>query len=212
MQPIEDPASYQWLEVARRLQSIAQAGLTYGENKYDRERYEELKKISIAMMAEYSDTPFEKIKTLYDLEDGYLTPKVDVRSVIFQNNKLLMVKETIDGCWSIPGGWADVGYTPSEIAVKETQEEAGLEVIPVRLLAVLDKKCHPHPPTPFYTYKIFILCEPVGGSPMAGMETSEVSYFGLDELPELSAERITASQIQLLFEYLHNPAKPVIFD
>ncbi len=212
MQPIDNPAPYQWMEVARRLQSIAQAGLTYGENKYDLERYEELKKISIEMMAEYSDTPFEKIKTLYDLEDGYLTPKVDVRSVVFQDNKLLMVKETIDGCWSIPGGWADVGYTPSEIAVKETLEEAGLAVKPLRLLAVLDKKCHPHPPTPFYTYKIFIRCEPAGGSLMAGMETSEVKYFGLDELPELSTERITASQIQLLFEYLYDPGKPVAFD
>lgn len=123
-----------------------------------------------------------------------------------------MVQEKIDGGWTVPGGWADVGYSPSEIAVKEVQEEAGITVVPERLLAVLDKKCHPHPPTPFYTYKIFIRCRHVSGTTASGMETQNVGFFGPDELPPLSTERLTVSQAQLLFEFYHHPEKAVVID
>ena len=203
---------HSWLTVAQRIQAIAQAGLTYAENNYDLERYEELKQLSASMLSDYTDTPFEKIIGLFDQEVGYQTPKVDIRGVIFQDGKLLLVREVIDGGWTVPGGWADVGYSPSEIAVKEVQEEAGIIVKPVRLLAVLDKKCHPHPPTPFYTYKIFILCQHLSGTPTVGPETSNVGYFGLDELPTLSTDRLTASQAALLFEFLDDPGKEAVFD
>lgn len=203
---------HDWLATAQRIQSIAQAGLTYGENAYDRERYEELMALSARIVSDYTDVPFEKITDLYAREEGYLTPKVDVRGVIFQEGKLLMVQEKIDNGWTVPGGWADVGYSPSEIAVKEVQEEAGIEVAPERLLAVLDKKCHPHPPTPFYTYKIFIQCRHVSGTITPGMETKNVGFFGLDELPPLSVERLTQSQVQLLFELYQHPDNAVVFD
>lgn len=210
---IKDPTTpHSWLTTAQRIQAIAQAGLTYAENHYDLERYEELKQLSAAMLSDYTDTPVGKIIGLFDQEVGYPTPKVDVRGVIFQDGKLLMVREVIDGGWAVPGGWADVGYSPSEIAVKEVQEEAGITVEAVRVLAVLDKKCHPHPPTPFYTYKIFILCRHLSGTPEVGPETSDVGYFGRDELPGLSTERLTASQAALLFEFLDNPEKEVVFD
>ena len=112
-----------WLTTAQRIQAIAQAGLTYGESKYDLERYQELRALSDAMFSEYTNTPLEKITALFDKEIGYQTPKVDVRGVVFKDDKLLMVRETIDGCWSIPGGWADVGYSPGETATKEIQED-----------------------------------------------------------------------------------------
>ncbi|MEM8966082.1 MAG: NUDIX hydrolase [Bacteroidota bacterium] len=201
-----------WLTTAQRLQSIAQAGLTYCQNDYDRERYEELMQISAQIVADYSEAPFEKIMDLYKQEEGYLTPKVDIRGVIFQDDKLLMVQEKIDQGWTVPGGWADVGYSPSEIVVKEVQEEAGITVVPERLLAVLDKKCHNHPPTPFYTYKVFILCQYTAGEIKVGSETMDVGFFGIDELPPLSVERLTLEQAQMLFEFHHNPAKAVLFD
>ena len=203
---------HDWLRTAQRIQSLAQAGLTYCQNDYDRERYEELMQISAQIVADYSDAPFEKIMDLYGREEGYLTPKVDVRGVIFRNDKLLMVQEKVDQCWTVPGGWADVGYSPSEIAVKEVQEESGIQVVPERLLAVLDKKCHDHPPTPFYTYKIFILCQHTAGTIAPGSETLDVGYFGLDELPPLSEERLTQAQVQLLFDFHYNPDKTVVFD
>lgn len=131
--------NHQWIEVAKRLQSIAQAGLTYSKSKYELERFEEIRKISAEMMSQYADTQFDKVTDLFANETGYQTPKVDVRAVVFRDNQILMVREESDGCWSLPGGWADIGYSPGENAVKEVREEAGLDVRPIRLLAVLDE-------------------------------------------------------------------------
>ena len=203
---------YPWLEVAQQIQSIAQAGLTFCENKYDIERYQQLQKMAGQIMADFTDTEMEKVEQLFLNQTGYQTPKVDVRGVVFRDHKILLVRETIDNCWSLPGGWADVGHTPREVVEKEVQEEAGLDVRAERIVAVLDKKCHPHPPSPFYVYKIFFLCKEVGGALGGGMETSEVQFFGLDELPELSVERNTVSQIQLMFDFLKNPDKEIVFD
>lgn len=200
------------LAYIKRVQAIAQNGLAYISNPFDLERYEELRSISVQMMSALSDTPVEKVTNLFAFENGYQTPKVDVRSVIFGDGKILLVKEKMDGCWSLPGGWADVGYSPSEIAVKEVREESGLIVKPLRLLAVMDKKCHPHPPSPYHCYKIFINCEIVDGHPLAGLETLGVQFFGPDELPPLSVERNTVSQIKMMFEFLDNPQKEAYFD
>lgn len=204
--------AHPWLEFAKRVQALAQAGLTYAENNYDQERYQELSDISVAILAELSGEEVPRIKELFTNEIGYQTPKTDVRAVVFQNGKILMVREKIDNCWSLPGGWADVGFSPGEVAVKETREEAGLEVRPTKILAVLDKKCHPHPPSPYHTYKIFIQCEIIGGTLQQGSETLDVQYFDRAELPELSTERGTVSQVQLMFEFLDNSDKATVFD
>ncbi|GEO04288.1 putative ADP-ribose pyrophosphatase YjhB [Adhaeribacter aerolatus] len=204
--------AHPWLEFAKRVQALAQAGLTYAENSYDQERYQELSEISVAILAELSGEEVPRIKDLFTNEIGYQTPKTDVRAVVFKDGKILMVREKIDNCWSLPGGWADVGFSPGEVAVKETREEAGLEVKPTKILAVLDKKCHPHPPSPYHTYKIFILCETIGGTLQEGSEILAAEYFDRTELPELSTERGTVSQVQLMFEFLDNPAKATVFD
>ncbi|MDB5262270.1 MAG: ADP-ribose pyrophosphatase [Adhaeribacter sp.] len=204
--------AHPWLEFAKRVQALAQAGLTYAENDYDQERYQELSEISVAILAQLTGEDVPRIKELFTNEVGYQTPKTDVRAVIFREGKILLVREKIDNCWSLPGGWADVGFTPGEVAVKETREEAGLEVKPTKILAVLDKKCHPHPPSPYHTYKIFIQCDIIGGTLQTGSETLAAAYFDRAELPELSTERGTVSQVQLMFEFLDNPSKETIFD
>ncbi|MDD9266256.1 NUDIX hydrolase [Paenibacillus sp. GCM10023248] len=202
-----------WLHWAQEIQAISQAGLTYGENGYDLERYEALRKISVEMMSYFTDTPIDKVTELFAGETGYQTPKVDIRAVVLQENKILLVQERTDGAWALPGGWADIGYTPSEIAVKETREEAGYDVKPVRLLAVLDKKRHAHPPSPNYTYKIFILCELVGGEALeVSLETTKVGFFGENELPPLSIERNTVEQVKRMFELASGPASQVLLD
>jgi ADP-ribose pyrophosphatase YjhB (NUDIX family) len=155
------PNPYPWLDLARRIQSIAQAGLTFCTNEYDRERYRELLAMSADIMAGHSNLSNSKLKWLLEQEQGYLTPKVDVRGVVFRGDCILLVRETIDGRWSLPGGWADVGLSPREVVEKEVREESGLEVEAVRLLALFDKKCHPHPPDIFYIYKLFS-CFPRG--------------------------------------------------
>lgn len=203
---------YEWLDLAQELQAIAQTGLTYTKDPYDRERYEQIRELSVRIMSDFTGTDMAVVRELFANEKGYATPKVDVRAVVFQEDRILMVRERMDGAWSLPGGWADIGFTPSEVAVKETREETGYEVRPVRLLAVLDKKRHPHPPSLYYIYKLFIQCEIVGGAAAAGLETSDVRFFAEDELPQLSVERNTASQLSLMFEYGRNPNKPAICD
>ena len=188
------------LALAQRIQALAHTGLHYGSGAYDLERYAELNQISLQMMALLLDKPIEAIQSLFSIEPAYATPKVDIRAVVLQGDKLLMVKEVSDGKWSLPGGWADVGLSPKEVAEKEVQEETGLEVRAMRLLAVFDKKFHPHPPFMEYTYKLCILCEVLGGQLRGSIETSEVGFFSPLSLPELSLERITPNQIEILLK------------
>ncbi len=204
--------AFDWLNIAKRLEAIAQIGLTYSQDDYDTERYHEIRDISHQIFNHYTDTPLEKIQNLFSRENGYPTPKVDVRGVIFQDKKILLVKEKLDGMWALPGGWADIGYSPAEVVVKEVKEEAGLEIAPVKLLAVFDKKCHAHPPSALHVYKMFILCTINGGTLNPGMETLEAEFFSQDKLPELSIERNTPEQINLLFKNRLNPEAPTLFD
>jgi ADP-ribose pyrophosphatase YjhB (NUDIX family) len=201
-----------WLTWAKEIQAIAQTGLTYAKDVYDIERYQALRELSVDILANYTFESKERIRLSFASEGGYATPKVDIRGVVFQGDRILLVREKLDGKWALPGGWGDIGLSPSEVVVKEVQEESGFEAEAIRLLAVLDKKFHNHPPEPYHVYKFFILCSIVGGEAMQGVETSEVSFFAEDELPELSVERNTKEQIQMMFEYLRNPEKVVILD
>jgi len=201
-----------FLDYAKKIQSIAQIGLAYAVNPFDIERYQQLRQISFEMLEALSNTPVEKITHLFENEHGYQTPKVDVRGIVFRGDKILMVQEKMDNCWTPPGGFADIGLTPNEIAAKEVWEESGLKVRPQRLLAILDKNHHNHPPSPWHIYKIFILCEEIGGELAPSIETLDVRFFNLNELPPLSGGRITKEQIQLMYEYKNNPHKPAICD
>jgi ADP-ribose pyrophosphatase YjhB (NUDIX family) len=203
---------HKWLDWAKQLQSLAQAGLAYSKDIYDVERFELIRNISVEMLSQQTGMEMTVIKDLFASETGYATPKVDIRAVIFKDNKILMVKENSDGSWSLPGGWADIGLTPSEVAVKEVKEESGFDVKAVKLLAVMDMKCHPHPPSPFHIYKMFIQCEIIGGQPMKGVETSAVEFFAENKLPPLSIARNTQTQIEMAFKHLYNPKEPVYFD
>jgi ADP-ribose pyrophosphatase YjhB (NUDIX family) len=203
---------FDWLNIAKRLEAIAQTGFTYSKDDYDRERYQEIRDIGHTIFNHYTGAPVEKIQNLFSGENGYPTPKVDIRGVIFEKDQIMLVKEKTDGLWALPGGWADVGYTPSEVVVKEVKEEAGVDVKPVKLVAVFDKKCHAHPPSALYVYKMFILCNIIAGNPEPGVETLEVAFFNKDELPDLSVERNTLEQIHLLFDHIQNPDVPTRFD
>ena len=204
--------SYQWLEWAQRIQALSQSGLAFSKDIYDIERYEELRMISAEIMAEHTGLEMQKIKDLFLNDTGYQTPKVDVRGVIFQDDKILMVKEKLDDRWSLPGGFCDIGLSAAENIVKEIKEESGYDAVPTKLLAVWDKNKHPHPPEPFHYYKLFIQCEIIGGQPMTGIETSDIQFFSESDIPSLSANRVVESQIKTLFEFLRDPNKETLFD
>lgn len=201
-----------WLSWAKEIQAIAQTGLAYAKDVYDVERYQALRELSVDILANYTLESKESIRLSFANDEGYCTPKTDIRGVVFRDQCILMVREKSDGKWALPGGWADIGLSPSEVVVKEIREESGFETEAVRLLAVMDKKFHNHPPEAYHIYKLFILCQIVGGEAVEGLETSDVSFFAEDELPELSLERNTVEQIHTMFQYLQNSAKPVILD
>ena len=202
---------YQWLTWAKQIQSTAQAGLSFSKDKYDLERYRELLKLSAEILSTYTNPEMEEIHVFLQ-EKGYQTPKIDVRAVVFQDDKILLVQEKVDHSWALPGGFADVGNSLVENVVRELEEETGFQGFYKRLLAVLDYQKHPHPPQPFHYYKCFIECSIRGEAASETLETSDVQFFPLDRLPKLSKARNTASQIAMLFEFLNDPDKLPIVD
>lgn len=190
------------LKIARRVQSIAQAGLHYAENDFDRQRYDELRELSVQLAADLTDTEINKIRGLFTDDTGFQTPKVDVRAVVQKDGRILLVKERSDGRWSLPGGFADINYSPKEVAVKEVAEETGLEVKANRLLAVIDTDRHNFPPLEYHYYKIIILCDLIGGELRGSCETEEAQFFDPDDLPELSEKRNTPELFALIREQL----------
>ncbi len=205
------------LLATQRIQAIAQAGIAYSTNAYDLERFEELRSLSVNLLQQLTDEPLEKIVRVFASETGYQTPKVDIRAVIFNaSGELLMVQEKVDrGRWTLPGGWADIGYSPFENAEKEAREETGLEVEAIRLLALFDKRKQPHPPQPWYVYKAFVLCEIRGGS--LALETGETTgahWFAREQIAsiELSTDRVTRSQLQIMFGFADDPALQTVCD
>ncbi|MGB3495462.1 MAG: NUDIX hydrolase [Elainellaceae cyanobacterium] len=204
----------QWLRWAKEIQAIAQIGLTYTSgSEFDVERYHRLRAIAAEMMATHGNLGPDVVLGLFEREDGYATPKVDVRGAVFQDGKLLMVQEASDGKWAPPGGWADVNDSPSEAVTREIWEESGYETRATKIIAVCDRTLHGHLPLlPFHVYKLFIQCELIGGEPKVSIETQKVDFFGEDELPELSPSRVTLAQIHRLFEHYRHPDLPTYFD
>ena len=202
----------QWLRWSRRLQAIAQDGLTYTRDNYDLGRYEQLRDLAAEILAAHSTGTLEEARDLLALETGPATPKVDVRAAVFREGRVLLVKEPGEGGWSLPGGWADVGESPSEAAARETLEESGYRVRPVKLLAAYDRDRHGHPPIPYHVYKLVFLCEILDESPSSDVDTEGVGFFGEEQLPELSISRVTRAQISRIFEQHRDPDQPADFD
>lgn len=201
-----------WLKLAMEVQSLAQSGLAYTDNPYDIERYERLREISAEMIAEHSNLPLEKVKDLFCNEHGYQTPKLDTRAAIFQDGKILLVHENND-TWSLPGGWVDVLESVGSNTIKEVKEETGLDVKASRLIAVQDRNQHNEPSYAYGICKIFVLCDLLGGTFEENIETTEIRYFALDELPEnLAVEKTTKEQIAMCFEAARNKNWETRFD
>ncbi|SEG15712.1 MULTISPECIES: NUDIX hydrolase [Parabacteroides] len=198
---------------SQRIRALAQNGLTYSDNEYDIERYEELIQISDKITALSAGIDNETVHACYHPLKEYTTPKADIRAVIFnEKDEILLVREKADGLWSLPGGWSDVGFSPKEVAIKEVKEETGFDAEAVRLLAVMDMSKHPHPAIPFYVYKFFILCRITGGTFNETFDILGKGFFKLDQLPPLSLERVLPEQIKQMFGYYKNPSQTVYLD
>jgi ADP-ribose pyrophosphatase YjhB (NUDIX family) len=206
--------SSKWLEWTQQLQAIAQNGLTYCDNVYDIERYEQLRVLAAEIMSVHTNAESSYILDLFQQEDGYATPKVDVRGAVFQDQKILLVRESADGYWTLPGGWVDVGDSPSSAVEREIYEESGFKTKAIKLVAAFDRNHirHGHPPFAYHVYKLFFQCQLMGGTATTSHETEQVEFFGEDEIPELSLTRVVPSQITRLFEHYRSPNLQTDFD
>ena len=191
--------SEKWLQWAIELQSLAQAGLTYGKDLYDKERYERIREISEEIMSHMADIPTETVKTLFCNETGYQTPKIDTRAAIFKDGKILLVHES-NGKWSLPGGWCDVNVSVAENTIKEVKEESGLDVVVKSVIAIQDRAKHNLPIYAYGVCKIFMLCSVNGGKFVENIETVGFDYFSEDVLPNLAAEKNNEEQIRMCFD------------
>lgn len=200
-----------WLQWAVELQSLAQAGIHYTKDPYDEERFERIREIAAEMIAHKSEIPLDKVKDLFCCEIGYQTPKLETRAAVFQDGKILLVQEN-DGKWSLPGGWCDVNISARENTVKEVKEEAGLDVIPWRIIAVQDRAKHNLPVYAYGVCKIFVQCDAAGGQFTPNLETTEARYFLPDQLPPLAEEKNTPAQVALCFEAYRSDTWATHFD
>ena len=217
-----------WLNLAKRLQALAQSGLAFTRDPFDRERYEAVRTIAAEMIAAGAGGPAEAaraLEALFVAQEGYATPKVDVRAALFRDERILLVRERSDGRWTLPGGWADVGDSPTSAVEREVLEESGYEVRAVKLAAVYDRDRHGHTPHPFHIWKLFFVCEIAGERAQTGertqpdershaswSETDAADFFPENALPPLSLGRVTAGQIAHMFEHHRDPRRPTSFD
>ncbi len=201
------------LEEIKKLKALAETGLLYCNNDYDKERYEELHQMSYRLLSTISGQTEDALKINLPSSKDYPTVKVDVRGILLSpDEKILLVQEMADNKWALPGGWADIGYSAVEVVTKEFKEETGLDVVPKKLLAVLDKQKHPHPPQPFYVYKMFFYCEALSFETRKGFDVLDVQYFGIDALPAMSEERVLKEQVILLYNKILTKEFSTVFD
>ena len=201
-----------WVDFAIRIQSIAQAGLQYGKDQFDKERYEALRMIAVEMLSIKTDISADKIYDLFCNETGYQTPKVDTRAAVFIDGKILLVHEN-NGTWSLPGGWCDVDQSIASNTAKEMKEETGYTVTPEKLIAVQDWRKHNVTNYAYGVVKIFVMCKFEGGEFKKNIETTEVGFFGRDSIPEkLAVEKCTREQIMMCFEAYDHPGSPTLFE
>jgi len=200
------------LEWAREIQALAQTGHHYAKDDFQRDRCSRLLEISAEMISENSGIDYLPLVSAFKAQIGYATPKIDVRAAVFRGEELLLVRERLDGGWTMPGGWADVGDTPSNAAEREAWEEAGFRVRARKVIGVYDAN-RVNPLELFHAFKIIFLCDIIDGEPMPSQETSEVAFFPEDAIPcNFSGERTTARHIRDIFAALRNPDCPTVFD
>ena len=200
-----------WLEWAVELQALAQSGLYYGKDKFDIERYQRRREISAEMLSYKTEIPYEKVYDIFCTDTGYQTPKIDTRAAIFKDNKILLVHE-VNGTWSLPGGWVDVNLSVEENTVKEVKEEAGIDAVVKKIIAVQDREKHNLPIYAYKVCKIFSLCEATGGSFTENIETTGYDYFKLENLPKLAEEKNNEEQIKMCFECYKSKYWETLFD
>jgi len=209
MDKIQQP---RWVDWAREIQALSQSGMAYGESDYDMQRYQRLMEIAAEIIENHTTLSGQSVLENFRMQAGYATPKVDVRGAVLKGDKILLVQERADGRWCLPGGWADVGVSAAEMAAREVQEESGLEVAVHKVIGVYNANQKMEPAAFYHAYKIIFLCEAIGGEARPGIETMDVGFFRLDDLPPLSSNRTDKAHLREVFAHVEDKDRPAFFD
>ena len=205
-------SGFKWLDIAREIQQLAQTGAAFAVTDYEKDRYKRLTEITAEIIEHHTTLDKESVTKVLMEHPGYATPKIDVRAAVMKDGKILLVQETTDNCWAMPGGWADVGDVPSEVAIRECKEESGFDVKPVKVIGVFDANRVGGRLEFFHAFKIIFLCELIGGEAKPSNETLDVRFFDLNELPALSLNRTNEKHLNEIKLHLINPARKTFFD
>lgn len=209
---INNNGNPKWLEIAREIQQLSQTGAAFAVTDYEKQRYKRLTEITSEIISHHTDLQKEALNKVLMNQPGYATPKVDIRAAVIKDGKILLVLENTDNHWAMPGGWADVGDIPSEVAIRETKEESGFDVKPIKVIGIFDANRVEGKLEFFHAFKIVFLCELIGGKASTSNETSDVKFFDFDNLPQLSLNRTNLKHIQEIKLHLDNPDRPTYFD
>ncbi|UCE08760.1 MAG: NUDIX hydrolase [bacterium] len=201
-----------WLEWAREIQALSQTGLHYSHDVYETQRYQRLLEITAEIVHTHTELPNESLISNFQIQPGYATPKIDVRGAVVQEGKILLVQEKMDQRWCMPGGWGDVGETPSNMVVREVLEESGFEVKPVKLIGVYDSNRDGRPLQFFHAYKIVFLCEILSGFARPSEETLAVDFFDFENLPPLSSSRTNERHLADVLAHYRDKNQATVFD
>lgn len=196
------------------LAALAHNGLVFSTDVFDRQRYEQAQQIAADLLTLITDSNVEDLQKNVFLENGYMTPKVDVRGGVFDDQgRILLIRDRSDERWTLPGGWCDVLEPPSLAVEREVEEESGITVHATKLVALHDRDVQGHQPTfPYHVYKLFFLCEPISHGQPSPVETMEIGWFDIENLPELSTTRVLDTQVRLLQEHWKKRELPTVFD
>ncbi|UCH66254.1 MAG: NUDIX hydrolase [Ignavibacterium sp.] len=209
MSKIEIP---KWLKWAREIQQLSQTGLAFAKTGYEKMRYERLIELTAEIVEHHTELDKAEVERVLMKQPGYATPKIDVRAAVISDNKILLVQERTDNMWAMPGGWADVGDIPSEVAIRETKEESGFDVKPIKVIGVYDANREGRYLEFFHAFKIVFLCDLIGGEAKPSDETIDVKYFRFDELPPLSTNRTNINHIEEIKFHLEDSNRQTYFD
>jgi len=201
-----------WLDIAREIQQLAQTGAAFAVTDYEKNRYKRLTEIAAEIVEHHTTLEKESVQKVLMDHPGYATPKIDVRAAVMKDGKILLVQETTDNCWAMPGGWADVGDFPSEVAIRECKEESGFDVEPIKVIGVFDANRVGGKLEFFHAFKIIFLCELIGGEATPSDETLDVRFFDFNKLPPLSLNRTNEKHLDEIKLHLIDPERKTFFD
>jgi ADP-ribose pyrophosphatase YjhB (NUDIX family) len=201
-----------WLRIAREIQQLSQTGSAFAVTDYEKKRYKRLTEITAEIIEHHTELEKASVHKILMDHPGYATPKIDVRAAVIKDKKILLVQESTDKCWAMPGGWADVGNIPSEVAIRETKEESGFDVKPIKVIGVYDANRVGGNLDFFHAFKIIFLCELVGGNAKISNETLDVKFFNFDDLPTLSINRTNQKHIDEIKLHLKDLSRQTYFD